>query len=820
MKVVIIGGVAGGASAATRLRRLDEKAEIVLLERGEYVSYANCGLPYYIGGTITDEQEILIQTPESLKARFNIDVRVLNEALSIDRQKKQVVIRNHKTNAEYRESYDKVVLAPGAEPFKPPLSGIDNRKVFTLRNVRDAEIIKQYVEERSPKRVIVVGAGYIGLEMAENLHKRGVFVTIVEMAQHVIPPLDEEMAAAVHSHLKTKNVEFYLSEQVAALKEKDGGIAAVLKSGKELPADFVVLSIGVKPDTRLAVQAGLKIGASGGIYVNEYLQTTDADIYAVGDAIEFPDRTFGAPRFIPLAGPANKQGRMAADNIADGNTHKYKGTVGTAIAKVFDIAVALTGYSERALLQKGIEYSSTITHSSSNAGYYPGAMPLTIKLNYGKNDGKLYGAQIVGYKGVDKACETLSLACQHNMTVYDLAEMDQAYAPPYSSAKSPVNMAGFVAENLLRGKVKNVSWREMQAAGKDVFILDVREPEEAVIGRIEGSHLVPIDQLRGRLNEIPSDKKIYIYCAVGLRAYLAARILTQSGYENVYNLSGGFKTYELSANKQSNEDIYGNYCIRKNDDIYCQSSGGSMEEKGTVELNACGLQCPGPIIKLNERMKTLEKGARVKVSASDPGFISDVRAWCAVTGNKLLETSDKPGQLYALIEKGSGQSQLTAAQRSSSNKTIVVFDDDFDKALAAFVIANGALSMGRKVTIFFTFWGLNILKKKKHAPVKKDLISRMFSFMLPDGPGSLALSKLNMFGMGPRLMRYIMKKRNIDSLETLIRQALDGGAEFIACQMSMDVMGIKKEELMDGIRIGGVATYIEATESATTNLFI
>jgi peroxiredoxin family protein/rhodanese-related sulfurtransferase/TusA-related sulfurtransferase len=405
------------------------------------------------------------------------------------------------------------------------------------------------------------------------------------------------------------------------------------------------------------------------------------------------------------------------------------------------------------------------------------------------------------------------------MTVYDLAEMDQAYAPPYSSAKSPVNMSGFVAENLLQGVVKVVTWRDVQNAGSDVFILDVRTPEEAAVGKVPDSHLIPIDDLRSRLNEVPKNKKIYVYCAVGLRAYIGCRILMQNGYQEVYNLTGGFKTYEMVTEKQSNEDIYGTYHIQKNDDIYSRN-GGAPAGKEVIELNACGLQCPGPIMKLNDTMKTLQPGARVKVFASDPGFINDVKSWCTVTGNKLLEISSEPGQLYAFIEKGRGEAQRAPQPQTGMGKTIVVFDDDFDRALATFVIANGELSMGRKVTMFFTFWGLNILKKKNHPPVKKDFISKMFSFMLPSGPGSLGLSKLNMFGFGPRLMRHIMKKKNIDSLETLMQHALKGGAEIIACQMSMDVMGIKKEELIDGIRIGGVATYIEATESATTNLFI
>jgi NADPH-dependent 2,4-dienoyl-CoA reductase/sulfur reductase-like enzyme/peroxiredoxin family protein/rhodanese-related sulfurtransferase/TusA-related sulfurtransferase len=819
MKVVIVGGVAGGASAAARLRRIDEKADIILLEKGEYISYANCGLPYYIGGIIEEREDILVQTPEGMRDRFNIDVRVRHEALSIDRQKKTVKVRDHAKGSEYSESFDKLVLSPGAEPFRPPVKGIESGRVFTLRTVSDADSIRKYIAEGAPRRVIVTGAGYIGLEMAENLHRCGIFVTIVEMAPQVIPPLDPEIASAVHRHLKAKEVEFYLSEQVVELRDSMDCITAKLKSGKELEADFVVLSVGVKPDSRLAATAGLSIGKTGGITVNEYLQTMDENIYAVGDAIEFPDPGFHELRSIPLAGPANKQGRIAADNIVFGNREKYTGTVGTAIARIFDIAVGLTGYSERALAQKGVGFYSTITHNSSHAGYYPGALPLTIKLNYAKSDGKLLGAQVAGYKGVDKACEVLSLACQHGMTVYDLKDMDQAYAPPFSSAKSTVNMAGLVADNVMKGLAKIVTWRDMQKAGKDVFVLDVRNPEEETVGKIPGAYLIPVNQLRHRLNEVPKDKKIYVYCAVGLRGYVAVRMLTQHGYD-AHNLSGGFKTYEMVTEKQSNEDIYGTYCIQKNDDISSAVCGAVPAGQEVVEINACGLQCPGPIMKLNDSMKTMPAGMHVRVFASDPGFLNDVRSWSSVTGNRLIEVKSEADRIVAVIEKGRGEKPLSPSQMAGAGKTIVVFDDDFDRALAAFVITNGALSMGRKVTMFFTFWGLNILKKKSHPAVKKDFISRMFSIMLPKGPGGLALSKLNMFGIGPKLMRSIMKRKNIDSLEDLMKHALDAGVEIIACQMSMDVMGIKREELIDGIRIGGVATYIEATESATTNLFI
>ncbi|MGA2091668.1 MAG: FAD-dependent oxidoreductase, partial [Endomicrobiales bacterium] len=687
MKTVIVGGVAGGASVAARLRRLDESAQIVMLEKGQYISYANCGLPYYIGGTIEDQDDILIQTPESFNARFAVDVRVHHEVIRIDRSAQEVVVRDSVTSKQYRESYDRLVLAPGAEPMRPPIPGVDHARVFTLRTVNDAERIKTFIDSKKPRRVIVVGAGFIGLEMAESLHQRDIFVTIVEMAPQVIAPLDTEMAAAIHQHLKTKNVEFYLSQQVSALKPQGDGIVAVLKSGIELPADFVIMSVGVKPDTRLAAEAGLEIGVAKGIRVNSHLQTSDEHIYALGDVIEYPDPVFNIARVIPLAGPANKQGRIVANNIVFANRDIYPGTVGTAIAKVFDLTVALTGFSERALRQAGVSFVSTLTHSSSNAGYYPGAMPLTIKLNYSKSDGKILGAQIVGFRGVDKACEVLSLACQKKMTIWDLMEMDQAYAPPYSSAKSPVNMACFVADNVIKGLMTPATWQDVKDAGEETCILDVRTLEETQLNRIAGALLIPLDQLRRRMNEIPRNKKIYVYCAVGLRSYIAARILEQNAFSHVYTVTGGFKTYEMAITKQSNEDIYSKYCIEKNDDFSSGGMCGSSDDTPVVEINARGLQCPGPIMKLNEEMKPLARCTHVKIYASDPGFLNDVKSWCTVTGNRLIDVGTSSDDLFALIEKGSGQDKLSQTQISSTNKTIIVFDDDFDRALAAFVIA-------------------------------------------------------------------------------------------------------------------------------------
>ena len=568
-KIVIVGGVAGGATTAARLRRMDEQAQIVLFERGEYISYANCGLPYYIGGVITDREQLFVQTPEGFSARFKIDVRIRSEVTRLDIKEKRVAVTNLKSGKTYQESYDKLVLSPGAEPVKPPIPGIDLEGIFTVRNVPDTDRIKEYIEGNNVRRALIVGAGFIGLEMAENLHNRGIFVTIVEMAEQVMTPLDYEMAAEVHQHLKSKKVEFYLNEAVSAFESKLGRLVARLSSGKELRVDLAVLGIGVRPESALALEAGLKTGERGGISVNGYLQTSDPDVYALGDAIEFPNPIVGRPMITYLAGPANKQGRILADNIVLGNKRRYRGSIATAIAKVFDLTVASTGMSGKALRAEGIPFISSITHSASHAGYYPDAQPISLKIVFSPKDGRLFGAQVVGYEGVDKGVDMIATTLKQGGTIYDLQEIEHAYAPPFSSAKDPVNIAGFVAENILAGLVKIVHWHDLtEEELVRCFVLDVREPEEYKVGRIERSINIPLNSLRERLDELPREKRIIVYCAVGLRAYLACRILSQNGFPEVYNLSGGYKTYEFVTEKQANEDIFEGDFIGKDGNIY------------------------------------------------------------------------------------------------------------------------------------------------------------------------------------------------------------------------------------------------------------
>ena len=537
-KVVIIGGVAGGASAAARLRRLDEQAQIILFERDNYISFANCGLPYYIGGVIENRNALLIQSPERFKKRFNIDVRVKNEVLKIERKEKQVRVKELTTGRTYSESYDKLVLSPGAEPVKLPVAGNDSERIFTVRNIPDVDAINTFIDTHKPKRTVVVGAGYIGLEMAENLRRRGLLVAIVEMVNQVLPSIDKEMANLLHHNLQSQNIALWLNDAVSGFQQIDSQLIVSLKSGMKLSCDFAILAAGVKPEVKLAEYAELEISSTGGIKVNEYLQTNDPDIYALGDAIDVEDFVLGSSCLIPLAGPANKQGRIVADNIC-GRAVKYKGTQGTAILKVFDQTVAMTGVSEKTLKKTDIKYEKLYIHPANHASYYPGVGQMHIKLLFTKPEGKILGVQIVGHEGVDKRIDVFATAIRAGMTVFDLQELELAYAPPYGSGKDPVNMAGYVAANTLDGTADTIHWDELD---NDEFIIDVRTPREFARGNVPGSVNIYVNDLRNKLKELPIDKTINAYCTVGVRSYIACRILQQNGF-NVRNLSGGYVTY-------------------------------------------------------------------------------------------------------------------------------------------------------------------------------------------------------------------------------------------------------------------------------------
>lgn len=810
MKHIIIGGVAGGATAAARIRRADENAEIVLVEKGKYISYANCGLPYYIGGVIKSRDKLFVQTPEAFSRRFNVDVRTRHEALSIDTERHEVSIRRA-DGTTYTETYDRLLLSPGAEPVRPPLEGIDTEGIFTLRNVDDTDRIHSYLGTHRVRHAVVVGGGFIGLEMAENLHHAGAGVSIVEMADQVMAPVDFSIASHVHRHLMDKGVGLWLGRGVERFTSENGSIKVWLNTGETLTADLVLLSIGVRPSVKLAREAGIELGARG-IKVNRWLQTSSPDVYAVGDAIEYEHPIAGGPWLNYLAGPANRQARIAADNMVYGNREEYEGSIGTSVAKVFDITVGAAGLAAKHLKRMGVPYLTSVTTSSSHAGYYPGAFNLTLKLTFAPDTGRIYGVQCVGVDGVDKRIDEIAMLIKRGGTVRDLVRTEQAYAPPFSSAKDPVAIAGYVACNTLDGVMPVVTWRELAAADRaEVCLVDVRTPEEYALGTIDGAVNIPLDDLRGRLGEIDRDSDVIVFCAVGLRGYLAQRILLGRGYRRVRNLAGGYKTYSLATQKV--EPVEGQPCG------HAEDSGA--ESGDMLRLDACGLQCPGPIMQVKNAVDGMKAGQRIEVKATDPGFARDAESWCRSTGNRFVSKTSEGGYHTVVIEKREAcGSAVTPAAGGSRDKTFIMFSDSLDRAIATFVLANGAAATGGKVTIFFTFWGLNVIKKRRKPHVEKDIFGRMFAWMLPSDSTCLHLSKMSMLGLGDRLMRHIMRRKNISQLEELMREAVYNGVELIACQMTMDMMGISRDELIDGVTVGGVATYMERAGNSGVNLFI
>lgn len=886
MKTIIIGGVAGGATTAARLRRKDENMQIIMLEKGDYISYANCGLPYYIGDKIKSREALLLQTPEAMKEKFKIDVRTANEVTQILPDEKKVIVKQVKTGETYEESYDYLVIATGSSPIRPNIKGIDASNIFTLWSVPDTDVIKEFVTKKHPKTAAVIGGGFIGLEMAENLHAAGVKVSLIEMQDQVMAPLDFEMANLLHENMRMNGVQLVLGDGVSAFEkivditpEENGGCGQKestrirLNSGKQLDADMVVLSIGVRPNSGLAKDAGLELGAKGGIVVNDGLRTSKSDIFAVGDVIEVKHYVTGEKTMIPLAGPANRQARILADNIAalaaakngtDENTaviaaakaeeKSYKGSLGTAVAKVFDLNAASVGLNEKQLRSMGKEknkdYFTVLINQKSHAGYYPGATPITLKMLF-DGKGTIFGGQIVGQDGVDKRIDTLASVMRLKGTIYDLAELELSYAPPFSSAKDPVNMLGFVAENVIKGIVSFTEWKELDEILADpqkaaqVTVLDVTEDMERMVFSIPGSYHIPLGQLRKRMQELDTHKKIITYCAIGVRAYNAARILMQHGYQDVAVLSGGTSFYKsmhheeqmagMCGTKAGNPTVSGSGNIQKigSEEKAVTNTKHEANEVSAAELqqmkilDCTGLQCPGPIMKVHETLRGMQNQEILQVSATDMGFARDIEAWCRRTGNTLVKTERKERENIVYIKKGKTESRESAMQNAlqagterAGGKTMVVFSGDLDKVLASFIIANGAAAMGRPVTMFFTFWGLNALRKPEGAKVKKTLIEKMFGKMMPKGSTKLKLSKMNMAGMGTAMMKKVMQDKNVDSLETLIAHARKNGVKLVACTMSMDVMGIKKEELIDGIEYAGVASYLGDAEESDVNLFI
>ncbi|MBK5200946.1 MAG: DsrE/DsrF/DrsH-like family protein [Spirochaetaceae bacterium] len=820
---VVVGGVAGGAGVSARIRRLDENATIIMYEKGPYVSFANCGLPYYAGGTIAERDRLFVTPVTTLTNVFKIDVKANTEVVSINRKTKSINAVNVETGEKSTQSYDHLILSPGSQPFKPPFKGVDNKRVLTVRNVPDIDRVVSAM--RGAKKAVVVGGGFVGIEMAENLKEKGLDVSLVEAADQVMITLDKEMVAPVHQTLRDNGIKLYLNQALKEITDNDTSVDVILPDATIKNVDFVILSIGVRPDSKIAIDAGIKVGPRGHIIIDENCLTSDKNISAIGDAIEYPSPNTKGNNAIALAGPVNKMARLCADYIVKGSCRPYKGTFGNSIAKVFDLNVGSVGLNEKALKQLGMEYKVAVVHGSDHAGYYPGALPISVKLLFSKATGEIYGGQAVGYRSVDKKLDVLSAIIGLGGTVDDLAGFEQSYAPPFNSAKDLLNMLGMIALNEIDGLEHIVSFDEalkMKEAG--ALIVDVRTKEEWDLGHLDDSILIPHSELRDNLDKLPKDKDIILMCKVGLRGYIAERILEQHGFDRVFNLTGGYTTLSavLSDEKQLS--------------IYCDdrdSEAGDFEKKlcdlkqsgPRVSLDCCGLQCPGPIVQLKKKIDAMEAGQVVEVLATDPGFLKDVASWCKMTGNDLLESGKDNGQITAIIQKACISSSPVASNNATmlpakNGASIVVFSNDFDKALAALVLANGAAATGKTVTMFFTFWGLSILRTNPNKKVKKDVMGKMFSTMLPSDMEHLKLSGMNFAGMGPKMMKSRMKKKNINQLREMFDQAVEQGVKMIACQMSMDIMGISEEELLPNAEIGGVATYMADASECDVNLFI
>ncbi len=830
MKLVVVGGVAAGASIAARTRRLDESAEIIVFERGHHVSFANCGLPYHVGEVITDRDRLLLQTPQSLRESLNIDVRVGTEVIGIDPRARTVTVREVDSGSEYTEDYEYLALTPGAVPVRPPLAGIDHPAIESLRRIGDMDRIKARIDKdlaeqkagrREPVRAVVIGAGYIGLEMAENLHHRGVRVDVVERADQILPPVDREVSIPVEQHLRGRGIAVHLSTTAAAFTSlPEDRVGVELNNGTTIPADLVLLAAGVRPDTTLAVAAGLELGEHGGIAVDTHMQTSDPHIWAAGDAVETPNPVLPGSYLNPLAGPANRQARVAAENIC-GRRTEYLSTQGTSIVKVFEMVAGGTGPTERQLKAAGIDYRAVHVHPSGHAGYYPGTAMMHLKVLFDPDGGRIFGAQACGFDGIDKRLDLLAMAVRQGMTVYDLEHQELAYAPPFGSAKDPINMAGFVASNVLRGDLRLWYSEDFPATTEGALLVDVRTPEEYDLWHIPGAVNIPLATLREVIaaGDLDPARPVRVYCAVGFRSYLAYRILVQTGFTDVAALSGGSTTFKAVHEKP--EDTYEAQAPIVSYAEVASAATGSVAASGTtVDLDCTGLACPGPIMKLTKTMADLSPGDEVQVTVSDPGFALDAPAWASKNGHRLIEIAPQGPGYVATLRKG-GAAPATATSSPVKNKTsMVVFSGDLDKLIAAFIIGNGALSMGEQVSIFFTFWGLNALRRPDAPKRDKTALEKVMSVMMPTGADDLPLSTMNFGGAGASMIKKVMHDHKVPDLAELIAAAQENGARLIGCTMTMELLGIAESDLIDGVEFGGVATFLgEAHESGTT-LFI
>lgn len=833
MKLVVVGGVAAGASVAARARRLDENAEIIVLERGHHVSFANCGLPYHIGEVITDRSRLLLQTPESLRESLHIDVRVGNEVTAIDRKKQTVTVTELATGRTYTESYDALALCTGAEPMRPPLPGIDLPGIHVLRRLGDMDAIKRELDdaltkaangERPPVRCVVIGAGYIGIEMAENLARRGATVDVVEMADQILPPLDHELSVPVEHHLRSRGIRLHPSTAAAAFTPRAEGLTVELTNSVFLDADLVILSAGIRPSTDLAKDAGLEIGARGGITVDTHMRTSDPHIWAAGDSVETPNTILPGAWLAPLAGPANREARVAAENIC-GRRTAYKSTQGTSIVKVFDMVAGGTGATERQLLAAGIDYRAVHVHPSGHAGYYPGTAMMHLKLLFAPNSGRILGAQVTGFDGVDKRLDVLATALRAKLTVWDLEELELGYAPPFGSAKDPVNMVGFVASNVLLGDLTLWYAQDYPRATEGARIIDVRTAEEFSIWHLPGAENVPLATIREASGDWDRSTSLRLYCSVGFRSYLAYRSLVQRGFTDVATLSGGSETFR-AWNELTPEDAEPTPAVTayaEAVDVVAATARRDLIMVGSgtsIDLDCAGLACPGPIMKLADTMRTLAVGDEVVVHVSDPGFALDGPAWAKRNGHQLLSIAPEGSGFVATMRKGGVAVTAVGAAPTHPKLSFVVFDGDLDKLIAAFIIANGALAMGEEVSMFFTFWGLNALRKARPPKRNRSALDAMFGAMMPRGAERLTLSQMNMMGAGTAMIKGVMKKNGVQSLPQLIASAQSGGARIIGCTMTMDLLGIAPSDLIDDVELGGVATFLGEAAESTTTLFI
>lgn len=834
MRLVIVGGVAAGASVAARARRLDESADIVVFERGHHVSFANCGLPYHIGEVITERSRLLLQTPESLRESLAIDVRIATEVIAIDRKARSITVREVDTGRQYTEPYDKLALCMGAEAVRPPLPGIDHPAVHVLRRIGDMDRIKGKLDEalaaqragfRAVVSAVVVGAGYIGLEMAENLHHRGVRVDVVELTDQILPPVDHEIASPVEQHLRSRGVNVHLSTAAAAFRTLDDAngnnrVAVELTSGTTLPADLVILAAGVRPSVGLATDCGLELGPRGGIKVDTHMRTSDPHIWAAGDAVETAHPVLPGQHLNPLAGPANRQARVAAENMC-GRTTEYESTQGTSIVKVFDMVAGGTGATARQLDAAGVAYRVVHIHPSGHAGYYPGTAMMHIKLLFSPDDGRVLGAQACGFDGVDKRLDLFAMAVRAGLTVYDLENQELAYAPPFGSAKDPINMAGFVAANVLRGDLTLWYAQDYPSAVSGARLVDVRTPEEYDVWHLPGAENVPLGTLREAMIDWDPTARVRLYCAVGFRSYLAYRILVQSGFTDVATLSGGSTTFKAVHDAEA-----GDYEAQPPMENYAEAisvaSAVAVAAGQVTELDCTGLACPGPIMRLASAMKAAATGDEVRVAVSDPGFALDAPVWASKNGHTLVSLDPQGAGYVAVFRKGSVSPVVSGASGVGPKKktSMVVFSGDLDKVLAAFIIANGAVAMGEEVSMFFTFWGLNALRKAQPPKRDKKIMEKMFGMMMPRGADKLTLSQMHMAGMGTAMIKNVMNQHDVPPLRELIVSAQAGGARLLGCTMTMDLLGMAQSDLLDGVELAGVATFLgEAQESGTT-LFI